>query len=291
MTLSIHHIAINTRDPAPIASIYETAVQFKALESASNPRWLAAPNGFIALYPTALPTRDTEHRVCDPGIGHFCIQSGDSDGTWNTLTCHGITFSAQPTGLGTGVLYAYGRDLESNLIEVEGVSNEAPTTPPWMAHVALVSSDLERLADFYVKLIGRPCHREGTFSNPAFKAITGFDDVKVKAKWIMADNLIFEMWQYLNPETRGVRLAGIDEPGYRHVGFACDNLEAEVERIAAVGIATVKSQPLEGLPCVTGTDPDGNRFLIVEATSGTHPLALSSLAAPNFVSDRLSQNL
>lgn len=287
MTLSIHHIAINANDPVKIAALYQRAVGFSGVATMDSVQWIASPNGFIALHPTRMITAQDSPRVCDPGIGHFCIQSGNSDGTWGDLTDNGISFSSKPAPLGTGILYAYGRDPETNLIELEVVPDEAPTTRPWMGHIALVSSDLDRLAAFYARLIGRTCHREGTFANPAFKLITGYDDVKVSAKWIMADNMIFEMWQYLNPPTLGVRVAETNAPGYRHVGFACANLAQESERIEAAGISVTMTQPIDGLPCAAGADPDGNRFIIVEAVSGDHVLSLSNLAAPGFVSDRM----
>ena len=285
MSLSIHHIAINAQVPAAIAALYAKAVGFSAVEAPGPATWVAAQTGFIALHPTDAPA--TAHPLCDPGIGHFCIQSGDGERMWERLTEAGIAFNARPTGLGTGVMYSYGRDGECNLIETEGVSNEAPETPPWMAHVALVSSDLDRLAEFYARLIGRAPHREGDFANPAFKQVTGYDDVRVSAKWIMADNMIFEMWRYHNPPTEGVRVAEADAPGYRHVGFSCGDLEAERARLSANGVALEDGETVGGMPSLAGTDPDGNRFVIVEANSGTHPLALSALAAPGRVSSRL----
>jgi catechol 2,3-dioxygenase-like lactoylglutathione lyase family enzyme len=286
MTLAIHHIAINTVQPDALISLYEKAAGFKAIEVAGSVRWIAAPNGFLALYPVPISTAKKRHEVYDPGIGHFCIQSGD-ERAWDRLTNAGMTFNVRPAPLGTGVLYAYGRDTEDNLIELEGVSDEDADTPPWLAHVALVSQDLDRLADFYARLIGRAVHREGSFAHPSFKHITGFDDVKVSAKWIMTDNMVFEMWRYHNPATHGVCSSIQDIPGYRHIGFVCDDLPLERERILDEGIITFEESDIFCSHTVSGTDPDGNRFTLHETPTRAHPLLLSSLSDPGIVTRRM----
>ncbi len=286
MTLAIHHIAINARDPDRIAALYGDAVGFARVETAGTAIWLAGPNAFVALHPTKAQARASGPRVCDPGIGHFCIQSGAGEAAWARLTASGIAFNARPASLGTGVIYAYGRDPEGNLIETEGVADADAETPPWIAHVALVSADLDRLADFYARLIGRSPHREGTFAHPSFKQITGFDDVRVSAKWIMADNMIFEMWCYHNPATVGVRSNDIATPGYRHVGFCCADLDSEIRRLADVDIVLGPPVVFHDLRAVEGVDPDGNGFIVVEAAAVDQPLALGGLSDPGIVTNR-----
>ena len=288
MTLSIHHIAINSAQPEALAALYAKGAGFSTVKEADHVKWIAAPNGFVALHTIASIGQRDRHEVYDPGIGHFCIQSGGAEQAWDRLSESGITFNARPAPLGTGVLYAYGRDDEDNLIELEGVSDEDPVTSPWIAHIALVSEDLDRLADFYARLIGRPVHREGSFAHPSFKQITGFDDVKVSAKWIMADNMVFEMWRYHNPPTRGIRTADDDRPGYRHVGFVCDDLLTERERLQSAGIEMTSVADRSGLTCLSGTDPDGNRFTLHQAPAGDHPLALAGLQDPNIVMRRMN---
>ncbi len=288
MTLSIHHIAINSAQPDALAALYAKGAGFSTVKEEDGIRWIAAPNCFVSLHTVASAGKCERHEVYDPGIGHFCIQSGGAEQAWGRLNEAGISFNARPAPLGTGVLYAYGRDSEDNLIELEGVSDEDPATSPWIAHVALVSEYLDRLANFYARLIGRPVHREGNFAHPSFKQITGFDDVSVSAKWIMADNMVFEMWRYHNPPTRGVRTADDDRPGYRHVGFVCDNLLAESERLQSAGIEMTPVADRDGLSCLSGTDPDGNRFTLYETPLSDHPLALAGLKDPSIVTRRMN---
>jgi catechol 2,3-dioxygenase-like lactoylglutathione lyase family enzyme len=287
MTLAIHHIAINATDTAAIARTYAQSAGFRSISSFAGAEWIAAPTAYLALFTAdeVIPPRD--QRVCDQGIGHFCIQSGAGKTTWDALTDAGIRFNAEPAPLGTGVLYAYGRDLESNLIELECVPNESTETPPWLAHVAMVSADLDRLAEFYARLIGRDPHREGTFAHPSMPQISGLDDVKVSAKWIMADNLIFEMWHYHIPETLPAPAPLEGARGYRHVGFCCRDLATEIDRLADHGITVSNTDIMGNIPAIFGVDPDGNRFIILEAPSPGQPLSLHNLARPDMVSDRL----
>jgi catechol 2,3-dioxygenase-like lactoylglutathione lyase family enzyme len=288
MTLSIHHIAINAQSPDELSALYAQSVGFKKMVVPGRVRWLAGPNAFLAFHQASTPlgVDDLNRSVADQGIGHFCIQSGNGPRTWQALSSAGITFNAEMTSLGGDYLYAYGRDPEANLIEVEGMTIGAPPGSPWIAHVALVSADIERLAEFYTRLIGRAPHNEGHFKNPAFKAITGHDDVDVSAKWLMADNIIFEMWQYHNPQTWPVDPPQRGAPGYRHVGFCCADLDAEAARISGLGITLNEANGAEKPPMVSGTDPDGNNFILFQAPPIGNPLSLAGLSRPEIVANR-----
>jgi catechol 2,3-dioxygenase-like lactoylglutathione lyase family enzyme len=288
MTLSIHHIAINAQSPDDLSALYARAVGFKELETPGPVRWLAGPNAFVALHQASRPlgADDLNRSVADQGIGHFCIQSGDGPATWQALTSAGIAFNAGMTSLGGDYLYAYGRDPEANLIEVEGLTNGASPGSPWIAHVALVSANIERLAAFYTRLIGRAPHDGGRFKNPAFKTITGLDDVDVSAKWLMTDNIIFEMWQYHNPETRPAEPPPRGAPGYRHVGFCCTDLDAEVSRMAGLGIVLGETEGPARSRLFSGSDPDGNAFILFQALSTGEPLSLDALPRPDIVADQ-----
>jgi catechol 2,3-dioxygenase-like lactoylglutathione lyase family enzyme len=288
MTLSIHHIAINASAPGEMAQLYERAVGFETVDVPGPVRWLAGPNAFIALHQASrsLDAADLGRSVADQGIGHFCIQSGDGPAVWRALSAAGITFNAEMTSLGGDYLYAYGRDPEANLVEVEGMTVDAEPDPPWIAHVALVSANIERLADFYAKLIGRAPHNGGRFKSPAFKAITGLDNVDVSAKWLMADNIILEMWHYHHPETRPRAAPPIGAPGYRHVGLCCDDLEQERVRLSERGIVLGETRVLGELPALSGADPDGNAIILFQAPAAGAALSLANLARPAIVADR-----
>lgn len=285
MTLAIHHVALAARDADAVIAAQTAGAGFRPAGEAGGARWLAGPNAFLAVVPAGDGDSAGSRRVCDPGITHVCVQQSDGRALWDSYAAAGMRFNDAPVALGTGAIYAYGRDAEGNVIEVEGVPDAPADAAPWIAHVALATADIGRLGDFYAALIGRASHREGRFrNNPLFENITGLKDVDVSARWIMADNMIFEMWRYHHPATDGpVPAAGA--PGWAHVGFCCADLEAEAARIAAAGITATRTAVF-GMTALAGTDPDGNRFVVIEAPAPGAPLSLADLTAPAFVADR-----
>jgi catechol 2,3-dioxygenase-like lactoylglutathione lyase family enzyme len=285
MTLAIHHLAVNAHDASHLARLYGEGAGFRPVEG--RDRWIAAPNAFLGLQRGAGAITDAQRgrRVCDPGITHFCIQSGDGEGLWRRMSKAGLAFNSRPVALGTGAIYAYGRDAECNVIETEGVGDAETSVPPWIAHVALCTPDLERLTDFYGKLIGRPAHHRGTYSNPLFEQITGLPDVEVSAAWIMTDNMILELWRYHNPPTLPAPPLDDGAPGYRHIGFVAENLTSECDRLEAAGVTLTEAE-FDGLQAAEGVDPEGNRFLILAEPGPDHPLSLSRLADPEAVTRR-----
>ena len=287
MTLSLHHVAINCVAPEQTAAFYREAVGFQVIPVGDGePLWLAAPNAYLALFEASGGAAPSDRQVCDAGIGHFCLQSGDGNGLWQKLADRGMRFNDKPVALGTGAIYAYGRDPDHNLVEVEGV-NAAPSDPlTWIAHLALVTPDIERLSDFYARLLEQDTPRSGCFANSLFENITGLADVDVSARWIDTDNLLVEIWQYHNPPTGPAQTTSDGMAGYRHAGFCCEMLEGETVRLASVGIVTQPCSDIGGYRTVQGRDPDGNRFVIMEIGAGPSPLSLCRLADPSIVTRR-----
>jgi hypothetical protein len=97
-----------------------------------------------------------------------------------------------------------------------------------------------------------------------FERITGLADVEVSAAWIMADNLIVELWQYPNPPTLAAEPLRDGAPGYRHLGFACTDLHAEIRRLQACAIQLDEPREVAGLRSAQGRDPDGNLFVVTQ---------------------------
>lgn len=288
MTLRLHHVAINAVDPAATAAFYRGAADLEHVEGVDDSAtWLAGPNFYVALYQAGEAQPATDKRVCDPGIGHFCLQSGDGGGLWQRLADDGMVFNDRPVALGTGAIYAYGRDRDATLIEVEGVPTADPQTPIWFAHVALVTPDIAALSDFYARLIGRDPHRTGRFDNPLFSNVTGMADVDVSAAWIKTPSIQLEMWQYHNPPTGAAAKPVDGAAGYRRVGFCCDEIAAERARLAASDIAVEPGEEIAGHPTLWTRDPDNNPVAIVE-TPNASPLALDRLPDPDVVIRRLA---
>ena len=288
MSLSLHHIAINVASPSATAAFYMDAVGFATLPPADDgPLWVAGPNAYLALYVANDSNESLQNRrVCDPGIGHFCLQSANGMGLWQSLNDHGMAFNDRPVALGTGAIYAYGRDPDHSLVEVEGVATAEPHMPIWIAHVALVTPDIERLSDFYARLLAQDTPRAGRFANKLFENITGLADVDVSARWIDAENFLIELWQYHNPPTGPVAPPAEGAAGYRYIGFSCANLNAAIARLAKLGIHIERGQAIAGYATGWGSDPDGNRFAIMEMGAEPSALSLANLSDPAIVTRR-----
>ena len=92
MTLAIHHVALNAVDRDAAARLYIEGAGFRAVDHAGD-SWLAGPNGYLLVAPTAGPigARERDRRVCDAGITHICVQSGAGRALWDRLAAAGYS--------------------------------------------------------------------------------------------------------------------------------------------------------------------------------------------------------
>ena len=114
---------------------------------------------------------------------------------------------------------------------------------PWLAHVAIATPDIERLAGFYHGLLGgerRGGQKIGP--NPLYDQITGLQNVEVIPTWIVGANITLELWQYLHPPTLpSSQLRPLNQPGYSHLCMQVESLATAMEYIAAAGGQIVSS--------------------------------------------------
>lgn len=214
------------------------------------------------------PEMDQEDKaVYSAGIRHICLQSEISDRLYDGLVAAGATSHARPSGLGTGNSYVYIRDPEGNLLELEGT----PWAPeearrPWFAHVALVTPDISRLTDFYALLTGIDIHRQGSFGpSPKFDHVAGLSDICFTGAWSRLANAELEFWCYAHPSTLPGNRRSLATPGWNHICFESDDIDADYARLVAHGIE------LHGPPHMFGNarlffgrDPDGNVFEVLQ---------------------------
>lgn len=214
--------------------------------------------GAIALLPSAGPPLPDRLRACVAGIAHVCLQTVEPDRVWRALAERGMRWNAEPVGLGTGYTYAYGYDLEGNLVELEGTGEPRFGRTTWLAHAAIVTPDMARSRAFYEALIGTPAHASGRYSHPNMGRVAALEAVDARAAWIATPGLDVELWEYVTPPTEP---RPPERPtGYRRLVFACRDLAAETARLAGAGIAV---EPEGG--GLAGRDPDGNAVRIVTA--------------------------
>lgn len=214
---------------------------------------------------------DAARDVYSAGIRHICLQQDLSDAMYDHFLAAGAASHARPSGLGTGNSYVYIRDPEGNIIELEGVPwAPAAADRPWLAHTAIVSPDMPRLLAFYAMLTGQETTRQGSFGpDPKFDRVAGMADVRFDGGWLRLSNAELEFWQYHQPQTTPAARRALNAPGWNHVCFESDDLDADYQRLLALGIELHgPPQDVGSATVLFGRDPDGNVFELLQPAQG-----------------------
>ncbi len=287
MIVGLHHTGLSVRDLDRAIAFYSAeqaftvTARFALADNATNRALLQVDHagaevaflkgtlGCLELFQFAQrPEADAgKPAVYAAGIRHICLQGDLTDTLFDGMVAAGASAHARPSGLGTGNSYAYLRDPEANIIEVEGVPwAPATITRPWFAHTATVSPAIDRLADFYATLTGVEVHRRGSFGpDRKFDLVGGLENARFHGAWIRLANVELEFWQYLAPETLPVSKRDMAAPGWNHLCFESDDIAADHARLSAAGVE-LHSAPHDFGNAVVffGRDPDGNVFEILQ---------------------------
>ena len=147
-------------------------------------------------------------------------------------------------------------------------------------HVAIATTDLDRLRSFYCTHLGMEQLSESEWADfPLFDAIVGLPGSAARVCMLKAGNLALEIFQYSQPRSEpGEANRPVNKPGITHFGFVVDDVDAEYARLCAAGVRfhgapSDKSISPEEMPlrAVYGRDPDGNVFEMIEFV-GESPL-------------------
>lgn len=232
---------------------------------------LAGPNAYLELTQVAPQAASEPMPVEGPGFTHVCFQSPAPDKLYRTCIDAGATpvsTGDAPIDLGGyGVLYGYARDADGLMFEVEEIDEPHFEGPFWIAHVSLVTPDIDRLVGFYEQLLGMPPYRRlNKVTGPRMDEITGLQNARARAAWFNTGNMVLELWEYLSPETgRPEAPPRVDQPGYNRFVFEVGDLTSELARLEAAG-TQVLSGDADAVPSdeVYARDPDGNLFGLLE---------------------------
>lgn len=224
-----------------------------------------------------------------PGIRHYCVQNFAFERLAAAVTGGGGTLIAEPVDLGTGNAYAYARDPEGNIIEIEGLPYAPAEQANWVGHIALVTHDIAATAAFYSAVLGTAAagpRRVGP--SAAIDWMGGLPGAVLLGAWLPAGPIALELWQFEQPAFAGSAVrAHFAEPGFSHIAFACDDPLQERLRLIALGAKAadpaLAAQPTPGAEAacfVSG--PDG---VLIELVRMADPaLALAGLADRDVVS-------
>lgn len=249
---------------------------------------LRGTNAFLLLsnFATPVPAGPVSRPVCEAGITHICSQHRDISALESRYRAAGADFHNDPVALGTGTIYAYVRDHEHNVIELEGTHYAPDTSSPWLNHIAIATPNVDRLAGFYAGVLELPVSRGGEFGgNALIDRVTGLPDTRAKAAWIDGANQVLEIWQYLNPRTVARETERpFGATGYTHLCLEVDDIDVEYGRLGSLG-ARFLSPPRDfhGAAVCLARDPDGNLLALLQPGADQTHLSLASVAQPEIV--------
>lgn len=221
-----------------------------------------------------------------PGMTHTCYQSPAWNSGYDKFLKTGadlLSRGNKPVDLGGyGVTYAYAYDPEGNMMELEQLdravlqrdavdSSWLEDNPMWMTQVALISPDLDKLAEFYQKVLATPPYRKGKYGpTPRFDDIVDLDNMSFFAAWFRMDGRakMLELMQYINPSTPKTR--GIRKPTDLGYSFSIEveNIQEEYQRMKQLGVSFFSEPLILGeFWMVFANDVDGNVFSLRQTTS------------------------
>ena len=278
----IHHIGISVADVAASSAFLEDAANLTrvgegsfsgtgiASSTPSASTIMKGPNAYVELMQFNSQTPEPVP-VEGPGFTHLCFQSPSERLMYNGFKDAGATavsWGEGPVDLGGyGVHYAYLRDPDKTMYEVEQVDRPPFGEQVWIGHVALASHDMDRLVEFYSDVFGiGPYRRVNKATGPRVDEVTGLKDARMRAAWFNVANMVLEIWEFVNPVTPDTSAARpFEKVGYNKFAFEVSNLTKEMTRLKARGV-NFASEPLAtpiGVEAYA-TDPDGNRFSLVQ---------------------------
>ncbi len=302
MITGIHHVALVVADLVAAERYYCAAAGMKRLSeaaaralaglinAASEPpsasAVLAGPNGYLLLLaakPPAGSPNAADSPINRPGIRHFCVQNRDCTILERAVLGHDGSLIAPPLDLGTGNQYAYARDGEGNIMEIEGLPYAPADFPTWIGHVAIVTRDLDTATRFYTGLLGTQLtSRSRVGPGPQFDRMGGLIGAQLEGAWLPAGNMQMEFWQFHAPRflSEGARRA-LHDPGYRHIALETAALDVTAARLLKLGGRLLSDFAENELArSVLAADLEGNVLQLLELRTAGTPLSVAALTNP-----------
>lgn len=222
-----------------------------------------------------------------PGITHVCFQSPAANPIYAKSKSLGATIVSRgsaPVDRGFGIQYAYIRDQDNILFEMEQLDKPTFSENCWVGHVAIVTHDIDRLVAFYTQLLGnKPHNRVDNIKNsPKLDDIANMDSLKLRGAWFKVGNMQLEMWQFDNPPIKAAEHPrSFTQTGYQKISLEVGDLASEYKRLSEIGVRFL-SKPVttKERSEVFLRDPDGNLLLLQEFKTN-NPRSVDSLKKIN----------
>lgn len=291
----IHHVSLSVRNLNQAVQFYTNAIGLADVQRyridkpvpaeqkggirhvSRNVALLRGPNGQLELnqFDGAATQPASSMPVPGPGITHVCYQAPAASDLYGKSKVAGgtvVSRGSAPVDRGYGIQYAYAKDPDGILYELERLDKPPFADAVWLGHVALVTPDIDRLVGFYAKLLGvAPRHRMDNIRNsPKLDDIAAIDSLRLRAAWFTVGNMTLEIWQFESPPTRA-RPAPLPfiQIGYNQISFEVGNLRQTHEHLRSAGL-TFLSAPVADSEstAVLLRDPDGNLLKLEEVPAG-----------------------
>lgn len=273
---AVHYVGISVNDLEKSSELYETAfgltrVRSSTLENepaidalvgrqgvSANTRLLRSSNAQLRLMAFQGNRDDIDNippqEVKGPGFAHVCVQVNQKNQAYDKFLAGGAEAIGDKEMVQLNsrnpVYYAYARDPDNTIFEVEHVDIDALNleTPPKndyrMRHVALASPDIDASVEFYSVLLeqDRP-RRLGRFmamEGEKFDAVSGLPGTKLKMAFFQLRNMELEIAQYLSHPTEApVNPRPLEANGYNMIVFEVSSLNAAKKLLVKAGGAVV----------------------------------------------------
>jgi catechol 2,3-dioxygenase-like lactoylglutathione lyase family enzyme len=209
-----------------------------------------------------------------PGIAHVCYQVDGETHAYEKFLAGGGSTIGDPEMIQLNaknpVKYAYARDLDKTMVEIEHVDIAAlnlPTPPKnkyRIRHVSLATTDMNRAVAFYSTLLEtenpRRAGRLMKLKGEKVDKVAGFEKTEIEMAWFQVRNLELEIVQYFNPAQKALTTPRpLDATGYNMIVFNVTDLASAKEKLlAAGGTIEVEDQSIDGAQVLFGRDLDGN---------------------------------
>lgn len=223
--------------------------------------------------------------VQGPGITHVCFQSPDTKPIFPKFVAAGAKPLSRTGDLvqlrpDVPVKYAYLRDADGTMIEIEQLLLDNLTFDHRMRHVAIASVDIERTVAFYTAVLGKaPRERRSNLVNKTLDVTANIDNLKLDVAWFQVGNLELEIWEYLNPAPIAATEARpLEALGHNMIVFDVSNPAAALQSLEeAGGLRVAAPSAMDGGQIAFGRDPDGNLIGFFRAGSDASPFSTRGL--------------
>jgi len=134
-------------------------------------------------------------------------------------------------------------------------------------HVAIIVEDLDRMVEFYTKVLGLKLKRDFGIESEEFRKGIGIKDAKAKGAHLMVpdSNVEIELFQFIDNHSVEEKTSIANMIGYRHMAFIVDDLDKSFEILKGNGveffsdpITVNEPESVRGFRFVYFRDPEGN---------------------------------